>query len=109
MAAISCGTVSAYSTTSRRRRRGFMVLAIKGKQVIDATGRAPIAGGVVLVEGERIAAVGPADQVSIPAGAERIDLPEDTILPGLIDAHSHVVLRERGGTAAEQHLPPDPG
>jgi imidazolonepropionase-like amidohydrolase len=85
-----------------------MVLAIKGKQVIDATGGAPIVGGVVLVEGEKIAAVGTADQLRIPANAERIDLPEDTILPGLVDAHSHVVLREKGGTAAEQHLQPDP-
>jgi imidazolonepropionase-like amidohydrolase len=50
------------------------------------------AGWVVLVEGEHIAAVGPAGSVAVPAGAEVIDLPGATALPGLIDAHSHLLL-----------------
>ena len=84
-----------------------MFVAIKGKQVIDGTGRAPIPGGIVLVEGEKIKAVGSPQEVSIPDGAKVLDLSEDTILPGLVDAHSHVVLRESEKTAAEQHLEPD--
>jgi imidazolonepropionase-like amidohydrolase len=44
----------------------------------------------VLVKGDRIAEVGPADRVKVPAGAEVIDLSHATVLPGLIDAHTHV-------------------
>jgi imidazolonepropionase-like amidohydrolase len=51
------------------------------------------AGWVVLVEGDRIAAVGPQAQVQAPEGAEVIDLPGRTLTPGLMDLHSHVFLR----------------
>src|SRR5262245_56601308 len=47
---------------------------------------------VVVVRGEKIDAAGPATAVRIPAGAESIDLPGMTLMPGLIDAHSHVLL-----------------
>ena len=49
-------------------------------------------GWVVLVTGNTIAAVGPAAQVKAPAGTQTIDLPGTTLLPGLIEAHSHVFL-----------------
>jgi imidazolonepropionase-like amidohydrolase len=47
---------------------------------------------VVVVEGERIAAAGPAGIVTAPAGAERVALPGATLLPGLIEGHSHLFL-----------------
>jgi len=47
---------------------------------------------VVLVRGERIEAAGPANGVKAPADAKVIDLPRMTLLPGLIEAHSHVLL-----------------
>lgn len=50
------------------------------------------AGWVVLVEGEKISAVGPAASVKAPAGAEVVELPGTTLLPGLMDLHSHVFL-----------------
>jgi imidazolonepropionase-like amidohydrolase len=50
------------------------------------------AGWVVLVRGERIAAVGPAADVEAPAGATVVDLPGETLIPGLMDLHSHVLL-----------------
>ncbi|MCU1264252.1 MAG: putative Xaa-Pro dipeptidase [Acidobacteria bacterium] len=49
-------------------------------------------GWVVLVRGEKIAAVGPANEIKAPADAKVIDLPGLTLLPGLIEAHSHVLL-----------------
>ena len=49
-------------------------------------------GWVVVVEGERITAVGPAAAVKVPAGAETIELPDATLLPGLMDLHSHLFL-----------------
>jgi imidazolonepropionase-like amidohydrolase len=45
---------------------------------------------VVLINGDRIHEVGPADKVKIPTGSEIIDLSHATVLPGLIDAHTHV-------------------
>src|SRR5712671_6917561 len=47
---------------------------------------------VVLVRGEKIEAVGPAGEVKAPTDAKVIDLPGITLMPGLIDAHSHVLL-----------------
>ncbi|NUQ21251.1 MAG: amidohydrolase family protein, partial [Gemmatimonadaceae bacterium] len=49
-------------------------------------------GWAVLVRGEKIAAAGPAAQVGSPAGARVLDLPGTTVMPGLIDAHSHILL-----------------
>ena len=49
-------------------------------------------GWVVLVRGDRIAAVGPASQVGTPSDATVIDLPGMTLLPGLIEGHSHLFL-----------------
>jgi imidazolonepropionase-like amidohydrolase len=45
---------------------------------------------VVLIKGDRITEVGPAEKIKIPAGSETIDLNRATLLPGLIDAHTHV-------------------
>jgi imidazolonepropionase-like amidohydrolase len=45
---------------------------------------------VVLISGDRITEVGPAEKVKIPAGSEIVDLSHATVLPGLIDAHTHV-------------------
>jgi imidazolonepropionase-like amidohydrolase len=46
----------------------------------------------VLVHGDKIVGVGPANSLSLPAGAKVIDLPGLTLMPGLIEAHSHVLL-----------------
>ena len=70
---------------------GHAVL-LRPDRVFDATSEATHTGWVVLVQGDSIAAVGPAASVRAPADAESIDLPGTTLLPGLIDAHSHVFL-----------------
>jgi imidazolonepropionase-like amidohydrolase len=65
---------------------------LKADRVFDARSEKTHSGWVVLVERDRIAAVGPASQVNAPAGAQVIDMPGTTLLPGLIDAHSHIFL-----------------
>ncbi|MFW6094459.1 MAG: amidohydrolase family protein [Pseudomonadota bacterium] len=65
-------------------------VALTGARVVtmDADRRV-IEPGVVVIENNRIAAVGAPGQVDIPERAERVDLAGRTILPGLIDAHAH--------------------
>jgi imidazolonepropionase-like amidohydrolase len=65
---------------------------LRPARVFDATSEQTHEGWSVLVTGARIIAVGPAAQVAAPAGATAIDLPGMTLLPGLIDAHSHIFL-----------------
>ena len=60
--------------------------------VYDGTGDALHRGWAVVVRGTRIVAVGPAGRLDVPADAERIPLPGTTLLPGLSDLHSHVLL-----------------
>ena len=68
------------------------VSLLRPARVFDGVSARAQEGWVVLVRGERIAAVGPAAQVSVPEGAEVIDLPGTTLLPGLIEGHSHLLL-----------------
>src|SRR2546430_3451434 len=49
-------------------------------------------GWSVLVRGDRIAAAGPSGSVAAPANARRVDLPGTTLMPGLIEMHSHLLL-----------------
>jgi len=66
------------------------VRAFTGATVIDGTGRAAVANATLVVRDGRVAAVGSASAVAVPAGAERIDLRGKTVIPGLINAHGHV-------------------
>lgn len=63
---------------------------IKAGRLVDVAAGRVLADQVVLVQGGTIAAVGPAGSVVVPAGAQVVDLSAWTILPGLIDTHTHV-------------------
>ncbi len=78
-----------------------MARAILGGQLVDGTGRDPIDNGVVVVDQGRIAAVGRADAIHIPADAEIYDAAGGNILPGFIDCHVHSTYRARD---VKQHL-----
>ena len=67
-------------------------VAVTGATVIDATGRAPIQNGVVVIENGKITAVGPAGSTTIPASATRINTQGKWIIPGLMDANLHLYL-----------------
>ena len=60
--------------------------------VFDGSSDAAVKGWAVLVRGQRIVSVGPLAQIDVPKDAERIALPGTTLLPGLSDLHSHVLL-----------------
>ncbi|MDQ2771495.1 MAG: amidohydrolase family protein [Bacteroidota bacterium] len=70
---------------------------LRPEAVFDGQERHP--GWVVLVEGNKIAAVGPVGQVAAPAGARTLDLPGLTLLPGLIEGHSHLLLHPYNETS----------
>lgn len=65
------------------------VLALVGGTLIDGTGAPPVANAVVLIQGQRIKAVGLADKVSVPANAVKINVAGKWVLPGFIDCHIH--------------------
>jgi len=62
----------------------------QGARLITGDGGAPIERGAILVENGTIVAVGPLDRVQVPAGAARVDLTGKTVMPALIDMHSHL-------------------
>ena len=78
-------------------------IVLRPARVFDGVG--PVHEGVVVVvRGERIDAVGPAAQVTVPPDAEVIDLPGLTLMPGLIDAHSHVLLHPYNETSWDDQV-----
>lgn len=83
-----------------------MVTAIRSARLLDGTGSDHIRDGVVLVDGDRIVAVGPADRVEVPGGAEVVDLGPLTVLPGLIDMHAHLGFVWGQGSSRAQMLEP---
>ncbi len=69
-------------------------VAIKAAHMIDGTGSAPVTNAVVIIDGDTITAAGAG--LAIPANATVIDLGGATILPGFIDAHTHLIGRPLG-------------
>ena len=81
---------------------------IRPAQVFTATDASVHVGWAVLVLGDKIAAVGPAASITAPAGAEVIDLPGETLTPGLMDIHSHIFLHPYNETAWDDQVLKEP-
>lgn len=64
-------------------------IAIRAGRLFDVKSGTNLANHVIVIKGDLITDVGPADRVQIPAGARVIDLSKATVLPGLIDHHAH--------------------
>ena len=80
----------------RPRYRPEGTVALVGARIHPMTADgSPIEDGVVLIDGDRIAAAGAADEVEIPEGTQRIDLGGKVLLPGYIDTHAHYDLMRR--------------
>jgi imidazolonepropionase-like amidohydrolase len=78
------------TTPSRAQSRN--VKALVGGTLIDGFGSVPIRNSVIIIEGERIKAVGQVGSLAVPAGAEIISTEGMTVLPGLWDMHVHLML-----------------
>jgi imidazolonepropionase-like amidohydrolase len=82
------------------------VVAIHAGQLFDGKSDRLLTDQVIVIQGDRIAEVGPAATVKIPAGAEEIDLGTGTVLPGLIEGHNHMFkVGDYPGTGAEGAMP----
>lgn len=66
--------------------------AIRAGWVWTGAGEEPIRDGVVLIEDDRIASVGHTSELSVPSDAEVLDRGEEFVMPGLIDAHTHLTI-----------------
>ena len=73
-------------------------------RVWDGTATRPHEGWVVVVRGDRIEAVGPRTQTAVPQGAATIDLPGTTLIPGLIEGHSHLLLHPYNETSWDDQV-----
>jgi imidazolonepropionase-like amidohydrolase len=80
---------------------GKGIVVIKAARLIDGTGSAAINNAVVVVTDNTITAVGAAGSVRVPANAKMIDLGDVTLMPGLIDSHTHLIGRVLGDPAGD--------
>jgi len=83
---------------------GKGTVILKAARVIDGTGKAPIINGLIVIEDNMIKAVGTSDNVRIAAGANVIDLGDATLMPGFIDAHTHIIGRVLGDAEGQNSL-----
>ena len=83
-----------------------MMTALRAGWLWDGTGRDAIRDGVVLVADRQIAAVGRAGDVRVPPEAELIERPDEFLMPGLIDAHTHITIIPALGNQSGQMTQP---
>ncbi|MFL6214319.1 MAG: amidohydrolase family protein [Blastocatellia bacterium] len=90
------GMAALFELSNRLSPKRKGALAITGATLIDGTGAAPVADSVIVIDSDRIIAVGPRAAVKIPKGATVIDARGKTLLPGLWDMHAHYEQVEWG-------------
>lgn len=87
------------ATNAQQSKSPDAVYLLRPASVFDGESAELHRGWVVLIRGEKIEAVGPANEVQAPADAKTVDLPNLTLMPGLIEAHSHVLLHPYSETS----------
>lgn len=74
------------------------LVALTGATVVDIDGKAPVKNAVVLIDGEKIQAIGPAASTPVPTGAKVIPLDGKWLIPGLMNMHVHLALNLPGAS-----------
>lgn len=80
------------------------LVALTNVRLVDGTGTPARDGQVIVIEGERIRAVGPAASTPIPAGARVIDLAGHTVIPGIVGLHDHMYYSSAAGGSMKMML-----
>lgn len=70
-------------------------LAVVGATLIDGTGAPPVPDAAIIIQGDRVRAAGPRRQIRIPPGSVPLDATGFTVIPGLVDMHTHLVPEVR--------------
>jgi imidazolonepropionase-like amidohydrolase len=99
VAAVCLVTIHGSLHAQEKSKAAPKKIAIRAGRLIDGKSETAIANAVILIEGDQIISVTPGGNA--PAGVELIDLSKATVLPGFIDAHTHVLLN--GDITAEDY------
>ena len=84
-----------------------MKWAIKTQRLFDGTERPWVRDALIVIENERIVAVGPAAQVALPAGIAVLDVGDRLVMPGMIDAHVHILWSGSVSSGQESRVATD--
>src|SRR2546423_5379823 len=77
------------------------VLALTHVLLVDGTGAAPKTDQTIIIRAGKIAAVGPAASVPVPAGAKVMDMSGSTVIPRIVGLHHHLLSTAAGGPAGQ--------
>src|SRR5689334_4719013 len=83
-------SVSGWTQTKDTSQPPQKTVVLKAARIFDAKTGKYVEGQAVIIQGERVQQIVPAAGLTTPAGAEVIDLGSATLLPGLIDCHTHL-------------------
>jgi imidazolonepropionase-like amidohydrolase len=102
VASLAAATAADAQTAFSNATRQFImvdtaVVVLTGVRVVDGTGAPPAENQSIVIRDGRIEAVGPAAQVRAPAGAQVIDLPGHTVIPGMVGMHNHTFYTTAAG------------
>jgi len=100
--AVTTGCLDETAAADGEGAQGPAVIVLRPARVFD--GAEAHTGWAVIVRGERIDGAAPADKLTIPEGARIIDLPKATLLPGLIDVHTHLFLHPYNETTWDDQV-----
>ncbi len=77
---------------------------VRAGKLLDVRSGKTLENQIIVIRGQRIDRVGPASEQPIPAGAKVVDLSQATVLPGLIDCHTHIMLADTDNSHYEEYL-----
>jgi imidazolonepropionase-like amidohydrolase len=100
------GAVSAHAQATASKVPDSTATIITPARVFD--GMTMHEGWSVVVRGERIVSAGPSASMAVPAGSRRVDLPDATLMPGLIEMHSHLLLHPYNETPWDDQVLREP-
>jgi imidazolonepropionase-like amidohydrolase len=90
--AVLISSMAASATRARQSQPAPPPILVKASRLLDPRTGNVLAPAAVLIEGDKIMQVGSPSQISAPNGAKIIDLGRATLLPGLIDSHTHLLV-----------------